>query len=132
MMKQISLRKRNLFFKIDSYRKFIRNIKLLNSYKHKICLVCHFIYLGGYSLDILKQFLCSKVFEIYNYKDNFHFFSLTKKSENYLYNYKFQKPLSKGIVFFFSDFNDISLFVYRISLLTISPYIFVLYFLFHQ
>jgi hypothetical protein len=119
-MKQF--RKRNIIFKLDTYRKFILNIQFINFYKNKIFLVCHSVYFSGYSLKLLREYLCSQVFEIYNYKDNFHFFLTSKKNENYLYNYKFQKPLIKSIYFFFNDFNEIYLFFYKITNLTLSPY----------
>ena len=95
-------KKKNYILKLDCYRKFIRSQNLLNFYKQKnFFLVCHSIFFGGYSLKLLKEYFCSKVCEIYNYKDNFHFSFIKKKSENYLYNYKFHKPLNKNILFFF-------------------------------
>lgn len=103
-----NFKKKNIILKLDSYRKLIRNIKLVNFYKNKIFLVSHSIHLSGYSLKILREYFCSKVFEIYNYKDNFHFFALTRKSENYLYNYKFQKPLNKSILLKFLNYNHLN------------------------
>jgi hypothetical protein len=49
---------------------------------------------------------------------------ISLKNQNYLYNYKFQKALSKNILFFFSNLNDIYLFLYRIKHLTLAPYFF--------
>ena len=49
---------------------------------------------------------------------------LTSKSQNYVYNYKSQKLSNKNIVFFFDNFNDIYLFLYKIKTLSLSPYFF--------
>ena len=111
-------------FLLDKYRKYVRNIKSISFYQKKIFLICNLVFFGGFSLKLLREYFCSKVFETYNYKHNFDFLMLTSKSQNYVYNYKFQKLSNKNIVFFFDNFNDIYLFLYKIKTLTLSPYFF--------
>ena len=60
-------------FLLDKYRKYIRQIKNIFFYRKKIFLICQYIFLGGFSLKLLKEYFCSKISEIYNYKDNFQF-----------------------------------------------------------
>jgi hypothetical protein len=110
--------------RLDIYRKYIRSITRIDFYIKHIGLVCHTTFFSGYSLNLLKQYFCSKVYETYNYKDNFDFLLISIKNQNYLYNYKFHKLLSKSIVFFFLTFDDIFLFLFRIKILTLSPYYF--------
>ena len=117
-------KKKYLILRLDSYRKSIRTIKLLDFYRNRIILVCHLIYFNGYSLKLLKDYFCSKNFEIYNYKDNFDFVMISSQNQNYLYNYKSQNFLNKNIFFFFKNFDEVSLFLYRTNMLTLSPYFF--------
>jgi len=72
-MKKLNFKRKNLILKLDNYRKFIRNVRLIDFYKNQILLVCYSIYLNGYSLKLLREYFFSKLFELYNYKDNFHF-----------------------------------------------------------
>ena len=117
-------KKKNLILKLDNYRKFIKNVRFIDFYKNHILLVCYSIYFSGYTLKLFREYFCSKFFELYNYKDNFRFVVFAKQIKNYLYNYKVQKTLNKNIVFFFKTFNEISLFLDRVKLLTLSPYYF--------
>ena len=88
--------RRSIILKLDCYRKNIRNVKLIDFYNNRIILVCHLTFFGGYSLKLLRDYFCSKTFELYNYKDNFDFVMLTSQNQNYLYNYKVQKFLNKN------------------------------------
>jgi hypothetical protein len=126
----LNLKKKNIFLKLDNYRKTIRIIKLMDFYKNKILLVCYSIFFNGYVLNLLKDFFSSQYYKTYNYKDNFKFLILSSKNKNYLYNYKFYNNLVKHIIFSFNNFNEIYLFLYRIVNLTLSPYLFYpLYFI---
>ena len=92
--------KRKLKLKLDGYRKIRRSIKIIDFYKNKVCLVCVFIYFGGPTLRLLKEYFCSKISEIYNYKNNFDFVVTSPRNQNYFYNYKSRKSLNKNILFF--------------------------------
>ena len=124
VLKKLNKKRKNIFFKLDNYRKIIRCIKLIDFYKNDIILVCHLVFLGGYSLKLIKDYFSSKSFELYNYKDNFDIVILTSQNQNYLYNYKSQNFLNKNIFFFFKNFDEVSLFLYRTNMLTLSPYFF--------
>ena len=69
-MKKLNFKRKNLILKLDNYRKFIRNVRLIDFYKNQILLVCYSIYLNGYSLKLLREYFFSKSFE----KKYFFFF----------------------------------------------------------
>lgn len=96
-IKYLNHRKKNLF-KLDKYRKFIRSITQVSFFNKHITLVCDSTFLGGFSLSLLIKYFCSKVFQTYNYKDNFDFLLISIKNQSYLYNYKFEKLLNKSIL----------------------------------
>ena len=115
---------KHIILKLDKYRRLIRTVNLIDFYKNQILLVCYCIHFHGYSLKILREYYCSKLFELYNYKDNFDFVIISAQNQNYLYNYKVQKALKKTIFFFFKNFDELYLFYYRIRTFTLSPYFF--------
>ena len=55
-MKKLNFKRKNLILKLDNYRKFIRNVRLIDFYKNQILLVCYSIYLNGYSLKLLREY----------------------------------------------------------------------------
>jgi len=60
-MKKLNFKRKNLILKLDNYRKFIRNVRLIDFYKNQILLVCYSIYLNGYSLKLLREYFFSKL-----------------------------------------------------------------------
>lgn len=94
-----------LKLKVDRYRKFIHNINLIDFYEKRFVLVCNCVFFHGYSIKLLKEYFCSKSFEIYNYTDNFDFLMISSKNQNYLYNYKSQNSLNKNILLIILYYN---------------------------
>src|SRR3990167_2030239 len=65
---------------------------------NSLFLVNHFLYLGNFTIDLLKEYFYSKVYEFYKYKYNFEPILLTKLVQNYIYTYKIHKLLNKNIL----------------------------------
>src|SRR3990167_10837863 len=79
--------------------------------------------LNNFTIDLLKEYFYSKVYEFYKYKYNFEPILLTKFVQNYIYTYKIHKLLNKNILLRV-DTNIINIFNYLEFLKTLSiiPY----------
>jgi hypothetical protein len=98
-MRLFYLKKKLLFLKLDKYRKVIRYVRLLDFYSNKIFLICHLNFFSGFSIKLLKDYFCSKIYSFNN--GNFNFLISSKKvNQDYFYNYKNNKVNKKNIYFF--------------------------------
>jgi len=118
------LNRRSFFKKLIKYKKLINQINYFKiNFSNSLFLVNHFLYLGNFTLDLLKEYFYSKVYEFYKYKYNFEPILLTKLVQNYIYTYKTHKLLNKNILLKV-DLNLINIFNYLEFLknLSIIPY----------
>ena len=93
------LNRRSFFKKLIKYKKLINQINYFKiNFSNSLFLVNHFLYLGNFTLDLLKEYFYSKVYEFYKYKYNFEPILLTKLVQNYIYTYKTHKLLNKNIL----------------------------------
>ena len=118
------LNRRSFFKKLIKYKKLINQINYLKyNSMNSLFLVNHFLYLGNFTIDLLKEYFYSKVYEFYKYKYNFEPILLTKLVQNYIYTYKIHKLLNKNILLRV-DTNIINIFNYLEFLKTLSiiPY----------
>jgi hypothetical protein len=120
----VYLNRRGFFKRLIKYKKLINQVNYLkfNSI-NSLFLVNHFLYLGNFTIDLLKEYFYSKVYEFYKYKYNFEPILLTKLVQNYIYTYKTHKLLNKNILLKV-DSNIIHVFNYLEFLkgLSIIPY----------
>jgi hypothetical protein len=118
------LNRRSLFKKLVKYKKLVNQINYfkVNS-SSSLFLLSHFLYLGNFTVDLLKEYFYSKLYEFYKYKYNFEPILLTKLVQNYIYTYKIHKVLNKNILLKV-DSKIIELFNYveLLKNLTIIPY----------
>jgi hypothetical protein len=121
------LNRRSFFKKLIKYKKLINQV---NYFKYNsgnsLFLLNHFLYLGNFTLDLLKEYFYSKIYEFYKYKYNFEPILLTKLVQNYIYTYKIHKFLNKNILLKV-DMNLISIFNYLefLKKVSIIPYNFI-------
>ena len=93
------LNRRSFFKKLIKYKKLINQVNYLNiNSVNSLFILNHFLYLGNFTIDLLKEYFYSKVYEFYKYKYNFEPILLTKLVQNYIYTYKIHKLLNKNIL----------------------------------
>ena len=93
------LNRRSFFKKLIKYKKLINQINYFKfNSVNSLFLLNHFVYLGNFTIDCLKEYFYSKVYEFYKYKYNFEPILLTKLAQNYIYTYKIHKLLNKNIL----------------------------------
>ena len=117
----------SFFKKLIKYKKLINQVNYFKfNSGNSLFLLNHFLYLGNFTLDLLKEYFYSKIYEFYKYKYNFEPILLTKLVQNYIYTYKIHKFLNKNILLKV-DMNLISMFNYLefLKKLSIIPYNFI-------
>lgn len=93
------LHRRSFFKKLIKYKKLINQINYFKIYSfNSLFIINHFLYLGNFTIDLLKEYFYSKVYEFCKYKYNFEPILLTKLVQNYIYTYKIHKLLNKNIL----------------------------------
>ena len=118
------LNRRSFFKKLIKYKRLINQVNYLKFTSiNSLFILNHFLYLGNFTFDLLKEYFYSKVYEFYKYKYNFEPILLTKLVQNYIYTYKIHKLLNKNILLKV-DSNIFNLFNYLEFLknLSIIPY----------
>jgi hypothetical protein len=122
-----SSNRRSFFKKLIKYKRLINQVNYLKiNCFNSLFLVNHFIYLGNFTVDLLKEYFYSKVYEFCKYKYNFEPILLTKLVQNYIYTYKIHKLSNKNILLKVSN-NMIEVFNYLdfLKQLTLVPYNFI-------
>ena len=118
------LNRRSFFKKLIKYKKLINQVNYLkiNSF-NSLFILNHFLYLGNFTIDLLKEYFYSKAYEFYKYKYNFEPILLTKLVQNYIYTYKTHKLLNKNILLRVdSNIFDIFNYLEFLKSLSIIPY----------
>jgi hypothetical protein len=118
------LNRRSFFKKLIKYKKLINQVNYLKITSfNSLFLLNHFLYLGNFTIDLLKEYFYSKVYEFYKYKYNFEPILLTKLVQNYIYTYKIHKLLNKNILLRVdSNIFDIFNYLEFLKNLSIIPY----------